>query len=86
MITTVLPIPSPNWQVVTFNPDYQVGFNLGGRYVFANSGSDLQLNWSHLRTNDTDNVFVNPSSQWILLFLRPVLLLRLLAKLQEWLY
>ncbi|MGX6642648.1 Lpg1974 family pore-forming outer membrane protein [Legionella pneumophila] len=65
VITTVLPIPSPNWQVVTFNPDYQVGFNLGGRYVFANSGSDLQLNWSHLRTNDTDNVFVNPSSQWI---------------------
>lgn len=65
VITTVLPIPSPNWQVVTFNPDYQTGFNIGARYVFANSGSDLQLNWSHLHTNDTDNVLVNPASQWI---------------------
>ncbi|KGP63364.1 membrane protein [Legionella norrlandica] len=65
VITTVLPIPSPNWQVVTFNPNYQAGFNLGGRYVFADSGSDVQFNWSHLRTNDTNNVFVNPTSQWI---------------------
>lgn len=65
VITTVLPIPSPNWSVVTFDPDFQFGFNLGARYILNNPGTDLQLSWSHLRTDDNDLVEVNPVSQWI---------------------
>ncbi|KTD39062.1 major outer membrane protein [Legionella moravica] len=65
VITTVLPIPSPNWQVETIDPEYQMGFNLGARYVFSNPGTDVQLNWSHLDSQDRDGVIVNPTSQWV---------------------
>lgn len=65
VITTVLPIPSPNWSVNTIEPDYQLGFNLGARYIFSNPGTDVQLHWSHLDSNDSDEVFVNPTSQWV---------------------
>lgn len=39
--------------------------NLGAHYIFPNSGTDLQLSWSHLQTMDTDSVTVNPASQWV---------------------
>ncbi|CAM2731204.1 Lpg1974 family pore-forming outer membrane protein [Legionella worsleiensis] len=65
VITTVLPIPSPNWRVQTIQPDYQLGFNLGARYVFSTPGTDVQLNWSHLESRDQDGVIVNPTSQWV---------------------
>jgi hypothetical protein len=63
--TTVLPIPSPNWKVNVIEPDFSAGFNLGASYYFVNPGTDVQLNWSHLNSNDRDEVFVNPASQWV---------------------
>ena len=47
-----LPIEDPSWQVEGINPDYSAGFFLDLRYVFPNSGSDVNLYWAHLRTND----------------------------------
>ncbi|KTD50175.1 major outer membrane protein [Legionella quinlivanii] len=64
-VTTVLPIPTPQWQIKSFDPDYRAGFQAGARYIFANSGTDLQLNWFSLSTNYKDAVNVNPVSQWI---------------------
>ncbi len=52
-------------RVEAINPNYEAGFNLGAHYVFQNSGTHLQLNWSHLQTTDTDSVSVNPASQWV---------------------
>lgn len=63
--TTVLPIPSPNWRVNVIEPDFGAGFNIGARYFLLNPGTDVQLNWSHLNTNDADEVSVDPSSQWV---------------------
>lgn len=63
--TTVLPIPSPNWSVNVIQPDFSPGFNLGVRYAFLNTGTDLQLNWSHLTTHDRNEVTVDPDSQWV---------------------
>lgn len=63
--TTVLPIPSPNWSVNVIEPDFSPGFNIGARYFFLSPGTDAQLNWYHLNTNDIDEVLVNPSSQWV---------------------
>lgn len=64
-ITTVLPITTPNWHVRSFNPSFQTGFNVGARYVFQHSGTDLQLSWSHLHTGNTNSVHVDPDSQWV---------------------
>jgi hypothetical protein len=63
--TTVLPIPSPNWSVNVIEPGFGPGFNLGALYTLLNPGTDVQLNWSHLNTSDHDEVFVDPSSQWV---------------------
>lgn len=63
--TTVLPIPTPNWSVESFDPTYKPGFNIGARYVFENSGTDIQVNWSYLSTHYSDTVQVNPASQWV---------------------
>jgi hypothetical protein len=57
-ITTYLPIQSPQWDVQNINPGYQPGFTVGGRYVFPNSGTDIQTNWEHLRTSDSSSVAV----------------------------
>jgi len=65
VVTTVLPIPTPQWRVQSFNPGYKTGFNAGVRYVFENSGSDIQLNWSYLHANYDNAVSVDPASQWV---------------------
>ncbi|WP_242604412.1 Lpg1974 family pore-forming outer membrane protein [Legionella gresilensis] len=65
VVTTVLPIPTPEWQIESFDPGYKVGFQAGARYIFANSGTDLQLNWFSLQTNYKDARNVKPVSQWI---------------------
>lgn len=64
-ITTVLPIPTPEWRVQTFNPSFQAGFNVGARYIFRHSGTDLQLNWSNFQANYNNAVHVDPASQWV---------------------
>lgn len=66
VITTYLPLASPTWNVQTIKPHFIPGFTLGTNYVFANSGNDLQLNWSHLQTSDRSTVTVsNFITQWI---------------------
>jgi len=65
-VTTYLPIESPQWAVQTVDPAYQAGFSVGGRYVFPSSGTDIQLNWEHLRTSDwTALVVGDPITQWV---------------------
>src|SRR5262249_27409223 len=65
-VTTFLPIQSPQWAVQNVNPQYQCGFQVGGRYVLPNSGNDIQVNWDHLHTSDSAAVAVgNPATQWI---------------------
>lgn len=51
-----LPVNSPHWDVATVSPGYSTGFYLGGRYIFRHAVNDLQLNWAHLNTNDSDAV------------------------------
>jgi hypothetical protein len=51
-----LPVNSPHWDVATVSPGYSPGFYLGGRYIFRNAVNDLQLNWAHLNTNNSDAV------------------------------
>lgn len=65
VITTVLPIPTPQWQIKAFNPNFQAGFNLGARYIVEKSGTDIQLNWSSLSAHYKEAVQVDPASQWI---------------------
>lgn len=64
-VTTVLPIPTPNWHIQTIKPNYELGFKLGGRYIIPCSGNDVQLSWSHLHTSASNSVSVDPASQWI---------------------
>lgn len=63
--TYFLPIETPNWSVKTIRPAFQPAFTIGTRYVFANTGIDTQLNWTHLRTSDSKTVRVTPVQQWI---------------------
>ncbi|KTC68849.1 major outer membrane protein [Legionella birminghamensis] len=63
--TTVFPIPNPQWQINAIEPDFDTGFHLGARYVFPNSGTDIQANWFYLDTRDHDSVVVNPLTQWV---------------------
>ena len=50
------PVISPRWDVGTVFPGYSTGFYLGGRYIFQNAENDLQLNWAHINTSDSDSV------------------------------
>jgi hypothetical protein len=63
VITNFLPLTTPTWEVQTLKPRHHTGFNLGAQYACPNTGSDLALNWSHLRTLDHMHVAVNPSTQ-----------------------
>lgn len=66
VVTTVLPIPNPQWQVQTIKPDFHLGFHLGAQYPFSPSlGDDVQLNWFVLHGKDERSVHVNPATQWI---------------------
>jgi len=51
-----VPTPSdqPHWKVRDINASFTPGFYLNGRHVFQDSGRDVNLNWTHLRTNDTN--------------------------------
>jgi hypothetical protein len=65
-VTTFLPLGNPQWQVVTLDPTYQPGFNVGARYNFGSSANDLQINWDHLRTSDSSALKVSdPATQWV---------------------
>ena len=51
------PVVSPHWDVATINPSYSAGFDLGGRYIFQNNVNDVQLNWDHLNTNNSNSTY-----------------------------
>lgn len=46
------PILSPDWEPKGIDPDFSAGFSLNFRHVFADSGSDVNFYWAHLRTSD----------------------------------
>jgi hypothetical protein len=61
-----LPAQSPTWVEHEISPSYSLGFALGGRYIFS-EGNDINLNWTHLSTNDgastttpSDSYFLGP--------------------------
>ena len=49
-----LPVQSPHWAVGTVRPSYSAGFDLAGNYRFKNNQNDVELNWTHLKTSDSD--------------------------------
>ncbi|WP_165474743.1 Lpg1974 family pore-forming outer membrane protein [Legionella nagasakiensis] len=46
------PILSPSWEPKGINPDFNAGLLLNFRHVFSNSGNDINVYWTHLRTSD----------------------------------
>jgi len=50
------PVASPFWTIQTLKPDYEPAFEVGGRYVFADSGNDLQVNWLRFRSTTSSSV------------------------------
>lgn len=64
VITNFLPIETPTWKVKAINPGYQSGFNVGIRYI-TKKGIDVQCNWMHLRTSDSQSASVTPVLQWV---------------------
>jgi len=55
----------PNWHIETIEPTYHAAFNLDLCYTFANSGINSELNWTHLKTSDSQSRKVKPSIQRI---------------------
>ncbi len=52
--------------VSTLNPDYNLGFAIGLGYVFADSGNDVQANWTHFSHNNTTSQVFNGNSPTII--------------------
>lgn len=65
VITDFLPFITPNWNIKQINPDHQPGLYLGARYIFCESGMDIQADWTRLRTSDSQSATVTPILQWI---------------------
>lgn len=63
-----LPVQSPHWDIGTVNPDYTAGFNLGLRYIFQNAENDIQLNWTHVATSDSDTTIAGNNQFAVPLF------------------
>ncbi len=60
------PLAQPFWDVQTLTPTYKPGFEFGGRYAFADTGNDVQVNWQHLRTTTSEWASTSlPVGQWI---------------------
>jgi hypothetical protein len=49
-------------QVNSVDPGYDWGFRVGLGYVFANSGNDIQLNWTHFDNSYDSTTFGNPGT------------------------
>jgi len=56
-----LPLPTPNWANQSISPNLSPAFQVGLRDIFAESGNDIQLNWTHLETTDNASVVASPS-------------------------
>lgn len=55
ILTTPLPLPTPNWRSKAIDPSYSFGYALAARYMFACTGNDVGLSWDHLYTTDSDS-------------------------------
>lgn len=61
-----VPIATPYWEIQTLEPDYEPGFEIGGRFALAKPGTDFQFNWQHLRTSTSDFVPIRQAQgQWV---------------------
>lgn len=49
-------------QVNSVDPSYDWGFRVGLGYVFANSGNDIQLNWTHFDNSYDSTTFGGPNA------------------------
>jgi hypothetical protein len=65
-LVSPFPIPTPNWSNQSINPKYSPAFRVGLRYIPTET-NDVELNWTHLYTNDgasvagASNQMVGPS-------------------------
>ncbi|MBI2792959.1 MAG: hypothetical protein HYX61_13520 [Gammaproteobacteria bacterium] len=59
ILTHPMPVPTPNWIINSANPQYHFGFDVGLSYAFNNTGNDVQLNWTRLKTNDSTSVSID---------------------------
>jgi len=65
-LSSPVPIASPYWEIQTLEPDYEPGFEIGGRFALAKPGTDFQFNWQRLRTSTSDFVPIRQASgQWV---------------------
>jgi hypothetical protein len=56
ILTHPLPLPTPNWEIHSAKPQYHFGFDVGTSYSFDNTGNDVQLQWTRLKTKDSTSV------------------------------
>lgn len=52
VLTTPLPVPSPNWLVRSINPGFSTAFEIGASYTFPCSGKDVRADWLHFESSD----------------------------------
>ncbi len=61
ILTSPLPFFTPNWLINPANPQYHFGFEVGASFTFGNTGNDVQINWTELKTRDSTSVNINPA-------------------------
>jgi hypothetical protein len=59
VLTSPFPIESPSWENQYVSPGHTFSFDLGMRYVFSDTGRDVQLQWTHMDSNDSDATNAN---------------------------
>jgi hypothetical protein len=60
-----LPAQSPSWQEREIKPSYHGAFELGIRYLFASTGNDLKLDWTHLDESSSASIVAPDDSYFI---------------------
>ena len=60
VFTTPLPLPAPNWQQEVVNPSYSGAFDLGLQYNLINGKENVQLDWLHFSSKDSDSAGSGP--------------------------
>lgn len=70
VVNDFLPSSSPQWQVENIQPNYHPAFNIDLCYTFPCTGINMELNWTHLRSSDTQSVKTSPASQRVSPFIQ----------------
>jgi hypothetical protein len=60
-LVDTLPLLSNQWNNQAITPDMTPAFNVGVRFFLAAPGSDLQISWTHLNTDETATVVAGPN-------------------------